>query len=117
MEAIDKLNPQAKIELLEKENTQLKARINQLKANSSAIQQLVSSHLCFMQRRNIITYATDLQWTPLYYQGAIEELSGYAESQFLNGLLKWEQLVHPEDLPSFLNHRQNFLEKQTSSQA
>ncbi len=117
MAAIDKLNPQAKLELLEKENTQLRAQIKHLQAKNSAIQQLVTSHLSFMRRLSIITYAADLQWAPIYYQGAIEELSGYAENQFLNGLLKWEQLVHPEDLPVFLNHRQNFMETPTSSQA
>lgn len=107
---------QSKINHLEQENTLLKAQIKQLQSNNSDIQQLVSSHLCFMQRLNIITYVTDMHWHPLYYQGAIEELSGYAENQFLNGLLKWEHLVHPEDLPVFLTHRQNFLEKQAGSQ-
>lgn len=117
MTAIDNtVDQQAKIELLEKENSQLRAQIKTLQFKGIAMNQLISSHLCFMQRLNIITYVTDLEWQPLYYQGAIEELSGYAENQFLNGLLKWEQLVHPEDLPSFLTHRQNFIEQKTLSQ-
>ncbi|MGE5458975.1 MAG: diguanylate cyclase domain-containing protein [Methanobacterium sp.] len=106
-----------KVAFLEEMNAQLRAQIKALQSNNSAIQQLISSHLCFMKRIKIVTYATDLQWKPLFYQGAIEELSGYAENQFLNGLLKWEQLVHPEDLPVFLNHRQNFMENQNHTQA
>ncbi len=109
--------PEAIIERLEAEILELKAQIKTLQSNPKAIQRLVSSHLCFMQRLNIITYATDLHWQPLYYQGAIEELSGYAENQFLNGLLTWEQLVHPEDLSIFMSHRQNFIEKHTGSQS
>jgi len=108
---------QTQLELLEKENSQLKAQIKHIKSNNSAIQKLLSSHASFMRKLNIITYVTDLQWTPIYYQGAIEELSDYDKSQFLNGLIKWEQLVHPEDLPFFLNHRQHFTERQTNSQA
>ncbi len=107
---------QPEIELLQKENARLRAQVQALLNKTSYEKQLLTNHIRFMQKINIITYASDLEWSPVAYHGAVKEISGYDPSQFLDGLLKWEQLVHPEDLPSFLTYRQNLLKQPESNQ-
>ncbi len=97
------------------ENSRLKAQVEHLEAQNAAMQTMMTHHLEFMQSLNIISYATDLQWTPRYYHGAIQSISAYEERVFINQLLTWEQLIHPEDLPSFQVQRQNFLKQGLNS--
>jgi PAS domain S-box-containing protein len=35
-----------------------------------------------------------------YYDGAVEEITGYTETEFLDGKIRWDQAIHPEDLPA-----------------
>lgn len=55
---------------------------------------------------NIIAYATETTSQPLYYVGAVKEISGYEENDFLHGAIRWEDLIHPEDLADFQAARQ-----------
>lgn len=50
-----------------------------------------------------IVFRGDLQFRPIYMKGAVEEITGYAEQDFLHNGVTWDQLVHPEDLPQLLN--------------
>lgn len=50
---------------------------------------------------NIIAYATDISFKPQYYMGAVKEITGYDETDLLSDQIKWEYLVHPEDLANF----------------
>jgi two-component system, OmpR family, sensor histidine kinase KdpD len=38
---------------------------------------------------------------PVILCGAVEEITGYTEEEFLAGLVSWSDLVHPEDRPGF----------------
>jgi PAS domain S-box-containing protein len=34
------------------------------------------------------------------FHGSVEKITGYTESNFLEGDLSWDQMIHPEDLPN-----------------
>ena len=44
-------------------------------------------------------YRGDLCLTPVFLCGSVEDLTGYKEKDFLAGNPRWDQVVHPDDLP------------------
>lgn len=45
-----------------------------------------------------IAFRGRVDFTPLMAAGAVEAITGYRPEDFLSGRLRWDQLVHPEDL-------------------
>jgi PAS domain S-box-containing protein len=37
-------------------------------------------------------------WTPIFFHGAVEEITGYQEEDFIGGNPRWDQIIHPDDL-------------------
>lgn len=72
-------------------------------------------HLRFLQVFNLIAYVCDLNFKILYCQGAIKDITGYDEKDFLEGLTCWEQLLHPEDLTKFQAARKDLFEGRAES--
>jgi PAS domain S-box-containing protein len=54
-----------------------------------------------------IVFRGDPQFRPIYMKGAVEEITGYVEEDFLLNGVTWDQLIHPEDLPELLNDPDN----------
>ncbi len=40
---------------------------------------------------------------PIFLHGAVEEITGYTEDEFLEGAIRWDEIIHPEDLPRSFN--------------
>ncbi|HMD89197.1 MAG TPA: PAS domain S-box protein [Anaerolineaceae bacterium] len=55
----------------------------------------------FVQNFQGIAFGARLDFTPLFINGAIEEITGYTGSEFLEGNLRWNQIIHPQDLAQF----------------
>jgi PAS domain S-box-containing protein len=53
----------------------------------------------FSQDLKGFVYKGDLNLTPVFLYGSVEDLTGYQEEDFLAGNLRWGQIVHPDDLP------------------
>ncbi len=48
-------------------------------------------------------YQSDLRiYTPQFYGGTIQNITGYTEEDFRKGVITWDEVVHPEDLHLFL---------------
>ncbi|MEN6327880.1 MAG: diguanylate cyclase [Syntrophomonas sp.] len=90
---------QYKFEQLEKENIRLKEQLENLQ--KKVIEHIPAHRSQLMQMFKIITYATDLQSVPLWYKGAVREITGFKEMDLLSKFSQWEQLIHPEDLSVF----------------
>jgi two-component system, cell cycle sensor histidine kinase and response regulator CckA len=56
----------------------------------------------FVQNFQGIAYQTDLRSMPVFLHGAVERITGYIECEFLLGEPRWEEIVHPDDRPAFL---------------
>lgn len=95
------------IKALEKENEELKAQLGRVQAGKPG-----KERGNYMKALNIIAYAWKPDGTALYYIGAVDQISGYHEKDFLDGSLTWADLVHPEDLPSYMESRNFLVNKQ-----
>ena len=49
-----------------------------------------------------IAFRSHLDWSPVYLRGAIEDITGYSQQEFLQGSIKWEDIIHPRDLQDIL---------------
>lgn len=79
-------------ELIDTYSEQQQAR---LEAMDKAARELKNTQL---KALNIIAYAIDHNLSALYYIGAIQNITGYEECEFINNHLKWKDLIHPGDL-------------------
>lgn len=56
----------------------------------------------FVRNLHGIAFLTDTRFVPLFYHGAIEEITGYKEEDLVSGRVGLDQLVHPEDMPKLM---------------
>jgi len=99
----------ARSQYLQLENEQLQQKLANFKAQAQSAQLLKANHLVAL---GIIGYAVDLNYIPLYYIGAVKEISGYDEADLIYASPGWDDLVHPEDLSKFCAARQHLLNNQ-----
>jgi len=52
----------------------------------------------FMQNFKGIAYRAKMDFTPVFFHGAVREITGYSEDDFITGGLRWDQLIHPGEL-------------------
>ncbi len=65
----------------------------------------------FIENFHGIAYRGDIQtFTPLYFHGAVEQITGYSEKDFVAGAPTWDKLVHPNDLPMLVEQGKSMLE-------
>jgi PAS domain S-box-containing protein len=78
-----------------KANDQLAKELQILKAKLFIEDQYRS----FLQDFQGIAYRLDMHWKPVFFHGAVKELTGYSETDFLNLHPDWYEIVYSEDLP------------------
>ncbi|MEL7664362.1 MAG: PAS domain-containing protein [Methanosarcina mazei] len=52
----------------------------------------------FMQNFHGITFQTDENFSPVFFHGAVKEITGYSEEEILHRM-EWTDIIHPSDLP------------------
>jgi len=52
----------------------------------------------FVENFQGIAFRTHANWTPIFFHGAVQEITGYTEDDFLAGKPRWDQVVHEDDL-------------------
>jgi PAS domain S-box-containing protein len=53
----------------------------------------------FIENFHGIAYEADVKtWTPIFFHGAVEEITGYKEEDFTAGKPRWDLIIHPDDL-------------------
>ncbi len=61
---------------------------------------------------NLASYESNLQeFVPHFNSGFVEEITGYSQEEFERGLVTWDKLVHPDDLPIFYQEDQRLKNK------
>ena len=53
----------------------------------------------FLEDFQGIAYRMDPRWKPVFFHGAVKQITGYGEKDLLNLKPDWFDIVHPEDLP------------------
>ena len=51
----------------------------------------------FVQNLQGIAYRGHMDWTPIFFHGAVEEITGYTEEEFISASPRWDQVIHPDD--------------------
>jgi PAS domain S-box-containing protein len=53
----------------------------------------------FLQNFQGIAYKGNIDWTAIFFHGAVEKITGYVEDDFINGNPAWMEIIHPDDIP------------------
>jgi PAS domain S-box-containing protein len=53
----------------------------------------------FMQNFQGIAFQGDMNFIPTFFHGTVEAITGYSEKEFTAGKPRWDQVIHPDDLP------------------
>lgn len=77
------------------ENQKLIRELQSLKSLKFAEDQ----YLSFLQDFQGIAYRLDTNWKPVFFHGAVEQITGYSENDLLNQYTDWYDIVFSEDMP------------------
>ena len=58
-----------------------------------------SHYHSFIKNFKGIAYQGDMNFVPIFFHGAVETITGYTEEDFTAGKPRWNQIIHPDDLP------------------
>ena len=72
--------------------------ITKRKKIETALRDSEERYRSFVQNLQGIAYRSTMDKIPIFLHGAVEEITGYIEDDFLQGSPSWEQIIHPEDL-------------------
>lgn len=68
------------------------------KQAEEALGQSERRYRSFVQNFQGIVYQGHLNFVPVFFHGAVEEITGYRAEEFTAGSPRWDQVVHPDDL-------------------
>ena len=61
----------------------------------------------FVQNFQGIAYKGNMNFTAIFFHGLVEEMTGYTEEEFVKGKPRWDQVIHPDDLPGLKDSFEN----------
>lgn len=67
------------------------------KLAENALKETEERYLSFLHNFQGIAFQSSFDFKPIIFHGAIEEITGYKESEFITGNFKWDDIVYPED--------------------
>jgi PAS domain S-box-containing protein len=56
----------------------------------------------FMHNFQGIAYRGKMDFTPVFFHGAVEKITGYSEKEFVSGNPTWDKIIFPDDVPKAL---------------
>ncbi|MCL7488153.1 MAG: PAS domain S-box protein [Desulfobulbaceae bacterium] len=84
--------------------------ITTLEKTKEALRKNEQQYRSFINSFHGIAYRGDIRTcTPVYFHGAVEQITGYTEPDFIAGAPAWDKLVHPDDLPMFMEQGRSML--------
>ncbi len=87
-------------ERVEERTAELKQEIAERKRVEEALRESEELYRSFVQGFQGIAFRGRINFSPIFFHGAVEEISGYTEDEFTNGDPRWDQIIHPDDLPT-----------------
>jgi two-component system, NarL family, sensor histidine kinase UhpB len=68
------------------------------KRTEKALQESEQRYRSFVQNFQGIVFQGTLDFMPIFFHGAVEEITGYREDEFTAGKPRWDQIIYPDDL-------------------
>ncbi len=72
--------------------------ITERKETELALRRSEERYRSFIQNFQGIAYRGNLDHTPVFFHGAVEDITGYCEQDFLSGSPRWDKILHPDDI-------------------
>lgn len=83
---------------LEAANARLRAEVAERRRAEQALRESEEWYRSFLQSFQGIAFQSSLDFVPHFFYGNVEAITGYRSEDFLAGGLRWDQIIHPEDL-------------------
>ncbi|AKB75376.1 Sensory transduction histidine kinase [Methanosarcina lacustris Z-7289] len=75
--------------------------ITEIKLSSEKLKESEELYRSFLQNFKGIAFKVDRDFTPLFLEGALEEITGYTGEDFISGRINLPDIIYPEDRPLF----------------
>ena len=75
--------------------------VTEIKQSSEKLKESEELYRSFLQNFKGISFKLDRNFVPLFLEGALEEITGYTEEDFISGRISLIDLIVPEDRPLF----------------
>ncbi len=76
--------------------------VTQRKQWETQLQASENRYRSFVENFHGIAFRSSLDWIPLYFHGAVKEITGYTEAEFINGKPRWDQIIYKDDLEKLM---------------
>jgi PAS domain S-box-containing protein len=86
------------LEALRARVAELETETADLKHAEEALREGEARYRSFLQNFQGIAFRGDMKFTPIFFHGAVEKITGYTEEEFTAGKPRWDQVIHPDDL-------------------
>lgn len=68
------------------------------KRAEEALRESETRYRSFVSHFQGIAFRGNMDFTPVFFHGSVEPITGYTEKDFLAGKTRWDQIIHPEDV-------------------
>ena len=80
--------------------------VSENKKTYEKLKESEENYRSFVEKFQGIAFRGKKGFTPVFFHGNVEEITGYTEEEFIAGQPTWDQVIHPDDIPKFLEETQ-----------
>jgi PAS domain S-box-containing protein len=72
--------------------------VTERKRIQEALKESQQQYRAFAKDSKSIAFKGRMDFSPIFFYGAVDEITGFTEEDFISGRIRWDQLIHPEDM-------------------